>query len=506
MNRMQSAQLDGIRKIYTDKNAEKNKTTEVAALSNVDIRFFSGEVHTLLGENGAGKSTLVHILSGLFPPTGGTIQIANRILEFNSPLDAVRAGIGIVHQKPLLAEHASVFENILLGRTTTTTFVIDRKKALKKISEIVSLWKINIDLYAPVMRLSTREKFYTALIAALYRNPLFLILDEPGSVFSHNERTFFFKQMRKIVKNNGMGIIFITHSLEHAVKYSDRISILKAGKLVSSFTKDELPSNLQTAIALIEKNIFPQGKKNIKTVKIEKSITEKNFFCVLNLSAKSRYGMPLHTISFCLQKGTITGIIAYPNSGLYTLEDALSGMLSYQNKDIRGKIFIDGVTQQAHKITPAFLHCHKVAVIPSDRYIRGSHPSLSVFETLVSPYSAGFVFYKKKLQQTITSLLTEARIEASLERNTAGLSGGQLQRSIVQRELSRNPEVMILVTPEQGLDTETQQELQNHLRQKAESGMTILVLIKEINYNRYHHFFDRKYVLKDGHLREVLSN
>ncbi|HPO03355.1 MAG TPA: ATP-binding cassette domain-containing protein, partial [Treponemataceae bacterium] len=227
---MKRAELQNIRKTFHTPAGPGFPAESVQALGGVDIVFHPGEIHALLGENGAGKSTLVHILSGLYQPTSGCVRIGGRDFCFTSPSQALSAGVAMVHQQPLLSDELTVLENTLLG---VPGFFLSKKKALRSYAELQKLWNISLDPETQARTLAQADRLRAALLAAVYRNPDFLILDEPSSVFSPEERDAFFESLRAAAER-GMGIILITHRIGEAVRWSHRISVLRKGELIYS--------------------------------------------------------------------------------------------------------------------------------------------------------------------------------------------------------------------------------------------------------------------------------
>ena len=200
------------------------------ALDGISLSFARGEIHTVLGENGAGKSTLMNILSGLISPTEGCVKIDGCAVGFSSPEAALSLGIAMVHQRPLLSDDLSVLENIMLG---SSGFFLRRRSARTGIASLSSSWDMRLNLSAHTRNLAPSDRLRTALLASLYRKPSFLILDEPTSVLAPEDRERFMKSLVK-ARDNGMGIIMITHKLNEAIDWSDRVSVLRHGKLVFS--------------------------------------------------------------------------------------------------------------------------------------------------------------------------------------------------------------------------------------------------------------------------------
>lgn len=504
-----TAELSGIYKIYETENNQTGEVYKNAALSNVNIEFYTSEIHALLGENGAGKSTLVNIFSGLLSPTSGSIKIANKVFNFNSPNDALNAGVAIVHQHPRLAANASVFENIMIG-TKQRSFLslINLHTEKQKIESLKSKWNVDLDLNAKIKNLSADKRFYTAMFSALYTNPQFLILDEPASVFTDKERKDFFSVLKKTCIEEKIGTVLITHKVEEALNFADRISVLKNGKMQGSFLTEDLGNNDEAEL-FIKKQIF-SGDKFLKSEKElqkhhDKNIEEKKCGFGFCISFNSGFGSEIKNFKLEAKCGSITGLVGFPNTGIEYLEDILSGMSEAKNADINkrhhtGSIVIENTGKEkkvfsCEKITPSILLKNKIGFIPSDRNLRGADANLTIEEVLNCYRFKNNFFDKKNSDEFILSLLKAENINADKNRPAGSLSGGQLQRLILARCLAENPEIIIAAEPAWGLDLLSTELLMNKFRALAEEDRTIVILTKEFDTASYKNAFDAVYFL-----------
>lgn len=496
------AELSGIYKIYQTENTSTGEIFTNTALTDVNISFFTSEIHALLGENGAGKSTLVNILSGLIPPSNGIIKIADKIYSFNSPNDALRAGVSIVHQKPQLAENATVLENIIMGAKHNRFFsVLNIKREKEKIEEFKSIWNIDLELNEYVKKLSIEKKFYTAMFSALYRNPAFLILDEPAYVFSEQKRIHFFSALKNECKNKNLGVILITHRVKDAVFTADKISVLKNGKLQGVFLTSDLIKNNNAEDFIKEKIFSKKTFLNFQHNKKNTAVKNKIIFSVL-CSYSINTSAQIKKINLQAEAGKVTGVIGFPNSGLEYLEDIISGMTdarhtykSTKDNFISIRYEDTSIIIPAAKITPALLLKYKIGVIPSDRNYRGSNPALTIEEVLNSYNFKKYFFNKFKSAQFAKNLLNKENISANYKRLAGTLSGGQLQRIILARCLAEKPKIIIAAEPACGLDAASTESLMTGFRLLAEDGKIIIILTKEFDTELYKSYFDKVYFL-----------
>lgn len=456
--------LNGISVKYSHKTVLKSVTTE----------FASGQIHMLLGENGAGKSTLTKIICGDILPTEGQIFINGTETQIKSPHDGIKNGIVCVHQRPLLAESISIMENLILG-------VQDFNK--NKAEELLKFWMPETKSNTLVKNIGGDQRFFTSLCSALLKNPKLLILDEPSALLDLQQREILFLQLQSFAKN-GMNIIVITHNMDEAKKYADTITYLKDGVITepdSSFLNQDLN-------AIDSKKLSAENKTDIEN----KGLIYK----AEKLNSRPLNKPAIFDISFEAKAGEITLICGAAESGRESLEDLICGMDSSRST---GTVLIsDKKRNFRFKIKNGNFSRRKMeksdftfGIIPSNKNFRGSNPQLTVLQLLTS----GIRGRKRELENYAEKLIKKADINIKTYEKASCLSGGMLQRLILEREIEKNPDIMILCEPVQGLDVLSAQKLCETLKKLAKQGKIILVLSssefpKEI--------CEKTYILQDG--------
>jgi simple sugar transport system ATP-binding protein len=488
MDARKRAELDGIHKVF--ETEDSGSITRFTALAGVSVAFYPGELHAILGENGAGKSTLAHVLSGLHRPTRGAIRIDGEALSFDSTSDALDNGIAMVHQRPLLADEATVLENALLGERGT---FLRRKEAEDRLSSIMREWGFALRADARASSLSPADRFRAALLGALWNGPDYLILDEPSGVLSPDERESLFAAIAR-AKARDLGVVLITHRLEEAATKADRISILKKGRLAWSSpvidgavnppdsskidTQATAPLTvdfLASVLASEEGTAIADTGNAARKTQTGNGATGSFAIELDGVSLASRKRQSLRAIDLAVPFGEITAISGIPGSGLDALEDVLSGHAVPDS----GRILVSGREIPRTKVTPARFREMGVAFVPTDRAFRGSNPDITI-EELLAPYRAGgFLRSPKDDGRTAREILEREEISASPRRAVRTLSGGQLQRLILARELALNPSIVVLANPECGLDILSLSRLKSRLVGLARLGKAIVVLTEE---------------------------
>ena len=422
------------------------KYPKKTVLNGVSVDFNHSQIHALIGENGAGKSSLIKIICGDILPTSGKILVNQKDAGIKTPADAIKHGIVCVHQRPLLADSISIIENLMLGAAK-----FDRERA----EELLKMWLPGVNSKTLVKNCSGDIRFFTSLTGALLKNPQLLILDEPSALLDGKQRDFLFEKLQAFAAE-GMNIIVITHFMEEAKKYGDTITYLEEG-LVSKPKADFLNAGL---------------------TEIEHTNhCEKNDFYLSfnNLTALPNDKPAIRDFTFTARGGEITLISGQAEDGRETLEDTISGMSSAKQKGelkIADKItarefsFVikDGnfTRRQLEKSPFTF------GIIPSNKTFRGSNPNLTILQLL----SAGL----SENREYAISLIKKADVNITLNEKAEYLSGGMLQRLILKRELGKNPDILILCEPVQGLDSESIKKLCARIEEIAKSGKIVLVL------------------------------
>lgn len=508
MNGRKRAELRDIHKVFESAPDASGEVSRFTALDGVTLAFLPGEIHAILGENGAGKSTLVHILSGLHRPSRGCVRIGGQDFCFNSPSEALSAGVAMVHQRPLLADSLSVLENVILGAPGTLLHTRSRRREVKAIA---SEWELSIDLDSPASSLSAPNRLFAALLGALFRDPDFLILDEPTPVLEPAERDHFFRMMQK-ARARGMGIILITHQIDEAVRWSDRISVLRQGRLVyTSAVRNPEPGIAPPDADLLALLLDPEG--HLAGVRaraassdlpgapatgagLETPSAGSEGLSLAGIAARPTNRAPVIDASFTARCGTVTGIWGHPDSGIDTLEDILSGMIRPDG----GTLTIGSTTLFPKDMHPARLRALGVSSVPSDRNFRGSSPGLSLADFLLPYHSASFLRRPESDALKVSAFLSAEGIDEAPGRTVQTLSGGQLQRLILARELDAAPRALILAEPEWGLDIGSSAALRKKLAAVAAAGTAVLILTTDPETLSADGLCSKVFTIRDGRI------
>ena len=446
----------------------------VIANDQINFEIKAGEIHAILGENGAGKTTLMNILFGLLQPDEGEIYIRGERVKFKSPLDAINMGIGMVHQhRKLVAAHTAI-ENIILGHPQAG-FILNLKKAEQDVLELSERYGFKIDLKAKVWQLSEGEKQAVEILKALYRGAEILILDEPNSALTPQETEKLLESIEAMARDELAIVPFITHKLPIVLAISHRVTVLRRGKVVTC---------META-STNEKSLAMQMVGREVIFRIERTAVErgKPIIQVENLSAISDKGLlALKGVSFSIHEGEIFGIAGISGNGQQELVEVLAGLRNVEE----GKVILD-----EKDITHASsLERWQMGLgyIPSDRIHVGSIGDFSLVENTAMNYffdgnfsRRGIVDYKN-LYKLTDELITEYGVAApGPETKAKNLSGGNLQKLILARVLSRRPRLVIADLPSQGLDVGATEFVQNKLMQAKKDKAAILLISEDLD-------------------------
>ena len=410
------------------------------ANDNVSLEFESGKIYALLGENGAGKSTLVKILSGVVLPDKGEIFLNNKFLKLNSPIDAKKNKIGMVFQHFNLFETLSVFENLIIDSNES------REEIRKKINLIMEKYNFSIDLEIPVLNLSAGEKQKVEIIRCLIRSPEVLIMDEPTSVLTEQETIELFSSLKQF-SNEGILIIYITHKLKEVMSLCDEVAVMRKGQLVSvSKIVDEKIETL--ANKMVGQNL-KTVKKNSKKKFSEKLIKISN----LNFKSEDPFETNLENINFEVNRGECLGIAGISGNGQSELFQILSGeIISKKNSILLNNNPIGNLNPQQRR---EFL----MAFSPEDRIAQAAIPQMKIFENVAlnnfksSNFFNNGLINEKKIKEHSQKILSDFSVNTdNVELKSQFLSGGNLQKLIIGRELITSPELLICFNPTWGLD------------------------------------------------------
>ncbi len=446
----------------------------VLANDNINFEIKAGEIHAVLGENGAGKTTLMKILFGQYQPDEGEIYLGGKPVKFRSPLDAIDHGIGMVYQHRKLVPAHTVIENIILGHPHAGK-VLDLKRTSKEINELCDRYGFNVDLKAKVWQLSEGEKQVVEILKALYRGAEILIMDEPSSALTPLETEKLLSSLEAMASNDLTIVPFITHKLPIVLRISDRVTVLRRGKVVSCIETKQATEQSLTEELVGRDVIF----------RIEKARVEpgKTILEVDNLTARSNKDvMALNGVSFSIREGEIFGVAGVSGNGQTELVEVLAGLRKVKG----GKVVLDG-----EDITDASSFRRwqlGMGYIPADRIHVGSIPDFSLVENTIMNYYFDKNFYRrgaidhKKVRTLTQDIIAEYDVVApSLDVKAKTLSGGNLQKMILARVLSRNPRLVIVDLPTQGLDIGATEFVRNKLIEAKEKKAGILLLSEDLD-------------------------
>jgi len=444
----------------------------VVANNHVDFELKAGEVHGLLGENGAGKTTLMNVLYGIFRPDGGEIYIRGEKVSVGSPREAINLGIGMVHQHFKLVEPHTVFENILLG-LKEPVFILDVKEAASRISEISKRYELAVDPKARIWQLSMGERQRVEILKALYRGATILILDEPTSVLTPPETKELFRFITQMA-TEGRSVVFITHKLDEVMAASDRVTVLRAGRNVDTVDRQQL-DKMKLASMMVGREVLFTLHKN--PIMAGEPILE-----VDNLTVMGDKGLPaVKNLSLSIRKAELVGIAGIAGNGQRELTEAIAGM----RRIASGQVRLCG-REITHKPIARRIR-EGVAYIPEDRVGVAAPQGLTVAQDLVlrryreKPFSNGIFLEQQEIDSNAEKLIKEFNIAVTAKSAPARtLSGGNLQKLILARELSGNPKLMIAAYPTRGLDVGATEYVRSLLLKQRDAGGALLVVSEDL--------------------------
>lgn len=460
-------QMNHIMKIYSN---------GVVANEDVSLDLRKGEIHALLGENGAGKSTLMKVLFGLESPDQGEIILNGQATVIKSPQDAISKGIGMVHQHFMLVPSLTVAENIILGVAPTKgKFFIDMKKAEEMAGEIANEYRFDLDVGAKVETIPVGIKQKVEILKALYRGAEILILDEPTAVLTPQETSELFVQLEKL-RDKGHTIIFISHKLDEIKQICDRATIMRNGKSMGTYEVADI-STQEMSRLMVGREVSTKFEKNAQKLSADVKVR------VRNLTVNNSQGiMKVDDLSFDLKGGEILGIAGVEGNGQTELIDTLTGM----NKKYKGEIQIAG--QDIAKKNIAEIRGLKLAHIPEDRMTSGCAKNLNILENMFSvkyeepKYSGKMMLKGKALEETTNELIKEYLVKCkSYKQNVGMLSGGNIQKVIVAREFSSEPDIIIANQPTRGIDIGAAAFIRQRLLEYRDQGCAIILISADLN-------------------------
>ena len=461
----------------------------VLANDHVDFELRQGEIHALLGENGAGKSTLMNILAGMYRQDAGTILVQGRPVNFNSPRDAIMQGIGMVHQHFMLVPSMTVTENILLG-LGEPRFRLQISRYNRIFSEMGEQFGLKVDPRAKIWQISVGEQQRVEILKMLYRGARVLVMDEPTAVLAPQEIEDLFATLRTMLAE-GKSVVFISHKLQEVKAIANRVTVLRKGRVTAAGVHTADATRQDLARLMVGRDVIFHLDKNPVTA-------GQKVLDVENIRAQNDKGLPaLRGVSLYVRSGEIVGLAGVAGNGQTELAQIITGLRYSQ----AGRIFLNGEDITNKPVATAIRR--GISYVPEDRTHVGTAPNLSLTDNMImknyrqSPISHGWVLDMVEATRFANGLKTTYDIAApNVGTPVRLLSGGNLQRVILAREISGHPTCMVAVQPTRGLDVGAIEGVQHLLLTQRESGSAILLISEELE--ELLALSDRIYVLYEG--------
>lgn len=445
----------------------------VVANDNVNFSVRKGEIHALVGENGAGKSTLMNVLFGLYKPEGGQIKIRGEEVHFHNNLDAIAKGIGMVHQSFKLVPSFTVAENITLGHEPAKFGFVDKEAVHEDVIKISKRFGLQVEPDARIRDMPVGIQQRVEILKALYLLSDILILDEPTGVLTPQETDELFEVIRALVAT-GITVIFITHKFREVMEISDRVTVLRDGKLIG--TKDTNDTNPKELARMMV------GREVLLRIDKTESNPQQQVLSVENLKVlDDRLQEAVRDVSLTVRAGEIFGIAGVEGNGQRELVEGIIGLRHAVAGDV--KINAKSVTNlSVRQRRDAGISC-----VPEDRYVRGVALRATLEDNLIvenynnPPFSNGQILNLKKITQFSNELIEEFDIRTPNSKVVAStLSGGNLQKVVLAREISAQPELLIVAQPTRGLDVGSIEFVHRRILQARDSGAAVLLVSAEL--------------------------
>lgn len=457
----------GIDKIYPD---------GTVALEGVDVTIKKGEIHGLLGENGAGKTTLTKILSGLLKPTRGSVSWKSQPLRLRTPLDALKLGIGMVHQHFALVEPFTALENVALGQEGGIGLsVIDYDRVEEKLRRVMTEGGLDAPLDVPIELLPVGVQQRIEILKLLYREVELLILDEPTAVLTPQETDELFETLMKL-KQTGKTIIFITHKLREVLEFTDSITVIRRGRLAGTVKTSDMDAQ-KLANLMVGRDVIPRVERG-------QAQAGKTMLEVKNLVVKDNlFEIAVDGLSFDVKEGEIFGIAGVEGNGQTELVEAITGLRAWES----GEAIFDGIPIRS--MDPQSSYIRGLAHIPEDRRRVGMILDFSVLENSVlglqrtEPFRGALGRLSwGKVRHHAEHIVDKFDVKiADINSPIKSLSGGNQQKLVVGRELSKDPKLIIAAQPTRGLDIAATQFIRDLLVQLRDEGKAILLVSAELD-------------------------
>jgi ABC-type uncharacterized transport system ATPase subunit len=468
----------------------------VLANDHVNFDVHAGEVHALLGENGAGKTTLMRVLYGLYQQDEGTISIDGQSVTIRSPSDAIRRGIGMIHQHFMLVPTLSVAANVALGLPSSRGPLLDLDRVSGRIRQLSEAYGLRVDPEALVWQLAVGEQQRVEILKTLYRGADLLILDEPTAVLTPQEVDELFVTLRRMAQE-GHSLIFISHKLHEVMSISDRVTVLRHGRVVDTLNTADT-NRRELARLMVGREVLlcvEQAPVELGLVRLK----------LENLSVMGDKGiLAVRGVNLEVHAGEILGIAGVSGNGQRELAEAIGGLRESE----QGRILIDGVDVTGWN--PDKLIRQGLSHIPEERLREGAIKEFSVEENLMledhveRPFSRGIFLNSAEIAEHCDQLIEDFAIKTpSRQTPLANLSGGNIQKLILARELSRKPAVLIAAQPTRGVDIGSTEYIHQVLLEQRAEGTATLLISEDLDEVR--NLSDRIAVIYEGEIMGVVK-
>jgi simple sugar transport system ATP-binding protein len=447
---------------------------DVIANDLIDLTIRKGEIHTFLGENGAGKSTLVNIIYGFLRPDEGVIFFEGRERVFRSPRDAMAAGIGMVHQHFMLVPTISVVKNVILGLRSDREPFLNLDRAREQIQQFCDRYEIRLKPDDEIWKLSVGDQQWVEIIKALYLGVRLLVLDEPTAVMTPLEIEGLLSRIREM-KEDGLTVIFISHKLDEVMSISDRITVFQRGRVVSTVNGSDVTKPDLARMMVGRDVIFRLEKKPV--------IKGKTILKLENVETYGDKGLrALDNVSLEVHEGEIFGIAGVSGNGQKELFEAIIGV----RKITKGRIWISD--KEVTNSPPHEIRNLNFSDIPDDKIKEGSILGFTLAENTIlgsqrsKPFVRRLLFDHNEITNHAERLVEEYGIQPPSIRKTAGtLSGGNLQKLLLARELSKKPKLIVASQPTRGLDVKGTEFTRRKLLEEKSRGVAVLLISEDLD-------------------------
>jgi general nucleoside transport system ATP-binding protein len=468
----------------------------VLANDRVDFDLCSNEVHALLGENGAGKSTLMKILYGMYHPDEGEILLNGKPVTIASPTDAINFGIGMIHQHFMLVQSLTVAENVALGLPSSRGPLTDLGRVSKRILELAKIYGLKIDPDAYIWQLSVGQQQRVEIIKALYRGAALLILDEPTAVLTPQEVDELFVIMHQMVKD-GHGLIFISHKLHEVVEISNRVTVLRDGRKIGTRPTSEITKQTLANWMVGREIGFSPDRGNVQKGECRLQLE--------SLSCGSDRGTPgLRGVSLELCSSEILGVAGVSGNGQRELAETITGL----RKITGGRVILE--REDVTGFAPGDLTDRMLSYIPEERMRDGMIKNFSIAENMVlrehhkQPFSRSGFLNLRDISIHSDELIKKFHVKTpSRDTLAKNLSGGNIQKVVLAREISRNPRVIIAAQPTRGLDIGATEYVREQLLEQRRKGAAVMLISEDLD--EILALSDRIAVIYEGQIMDIVT-